>query len=165
MKEKNSYTRMKNIQKMKFCDNIYITVGDFYRKNKRMPETELEKEEITKEIYESAGLKRLVYEDSVPVVQKKLPGVIQRILKEEAEKKKPKKVKTDAEKRAAKQRRQHRLEKKLRKQMEEERMTIDRDDIFYYIEGYTSWGFPYGVTWEEMGLEPWQDEDESGKEK
>lgn len=30
----------------------------------------------------------------------------------------------------------------------------DQDDTFYYIAGYTSGGAPYGVTWEEMGLDP-----------
>ena len=33
-----------------------------------------------------------------------------------------------------------------------------QDDRFYYIAGYTSGGAPYGVTWEEMGLEPWENE-------
>jgi hypothetical protein len=33
-----------------------------------------------------------------------------------------------------------------------------QDDRFYYIAGYTSGGAPYGITWEEMGLEPWEDE-------
>lgn len=28
----------------------------------------------------------------------------------------------------------------------------DHDDTFYYIAGYTSGGAPYGVTWEEIGL-------------
>ena len=32
----------------------------------------------------------------------------------------------------------------------------DQDDGFYFIAGYTPGGVPYGVTWEEMGLEPWQ---------
>ena len=31
---------------------------------------------------------------------------------------------------------------------------------FFYIAGYTSGGAPYGVTWEEMGLEAWQDLEE-----
>lgn len=31
-----------------------------------------------------------------------------------------------------------------------------QDDTFFYIAGYTSGGAPYGVTWEEMGLKPWQ---------
>ena len=35
-----------------------------------------------------------------------------------------------------------------------------QDDTFFYIAGYTSGGAPYGVTWEEVGLEPWQDLEE-----
>jgi len=31
--------------------------------------------------------------------------------------------------------------------------------MFYYIAGYTSGGFPFGVTWTEMGLSPWSDEE------
>jgi hypothetical protein len=34
-----------------------------------------------------------------------------------------------------------------------------QDDRFYFIAGYTSGGAPYGVTWEQMGLEPYEDED------
>ena len=43
----------------------------------------------------------------------------------------------------------------------------DSDDRFFYIAGYTSGGAPYGVTWEEMNLEPYEnpfkymDEDDS----
>ncbi|MCL1917289.1 MAG: hypothetical protein FWG14_03070 [Peptococcaceae bacterium] len=33
-----------------------------------------------------------------------------------------------------------------------------QNDTFYYIAGYTSGGAPYGVTWEEMGLEPYENE-------
>ena len=32
----------------------------------------------------------------------------------------------------------------------------DSDDTFFFIAGYTSGGAPYGVTWEDMGLEPWE---------
>lgn len=32
----------------------------------------------------------------------------------------------------------------------------DQDDRFFFIAGYTSGGAPYGVTWEEMGLSPWE---------
>lgn len=32
----------------------------------------------------------------------------------------------------------------------------DSNDTFYYIAGYTPGGAPYGVTWEEMGLSPWE---------
>ena len=32
----------------------------------------------------------------------------------------------------------------------------DADDQSFYIVGYTSGGAPYGVTWEEVGLRPWE---------
>lgn len=28
--------------------------------------------------------------------------------------------------------------------------------MFFYIAGYTSGGAPYGVTWKEIGLEPYE---------
>lgn len=30
---------------------------------------------------------------------------------------------------------------------------IESDETFAFIAGYTLWGAPYGVTWEEMGIE------------
>ena len=49
-------------------------------------------------------------------------------------------------------------EKRLsKKQLQlEEDMYSDSDDTFFYIAGYTSGGAPYGVTWEQMGLEPYE---------
>ena len=38
---------------------------------------------------------------------------------------------------------------------------ILQDDRFFVIAGYTSGGAPYGVTWEEMGLKPWEDLEEN----
>lgn len=32
-----------------------------------------------------------------------------------------------------------------------------QDDRIFFIAGYTSGGAPYGVTWEKMGLKPWED--------
>ena len=48
------------------------------------------------------------------------------------------------------------------KKTKEERLTEMnhnnfQNDTFFYIAGYTSGGAPYGVTWEEMGLEPYED--------
>jgi len=33
----------------------------------------------------------------------------------------------------------------------------DQDDTFFYIAGRTSGGAPYGVTWAQMGLRPYED--------
>jgi len=47
--------------------------------------------------------------------------------------------------------------KKEEKRLEEE-YNDWQDDRFYYIAGYTSGGAAYGVTWEQMGLEPYESE-------
>ena len=50
----------------------------------------------------------------------------------------------------------------LRKKREEKQLAEETNDCqndqFYFIAGYTSGGAPYGVTWEEMGLEPYENE-------
>ena len=49
----------------------------------------------------------------------------------------------------------------LRKRKEEKQQSQEyndwQDDRFFFIAGYTSGGAPYGVTWEEMGLMPYED--------
>ena len=55
--------------------------------------------------------------------------------------------------------RREQLAEKKRDQKEREWQTLhaDQNDQFFYIAGYTSGGAPYGVTWAEMGLEPWEE--------
>ena len=54
----------------------------------------------------------------------------------------------------------------LRREKEEKELQdfYDRfpnsDDEFFFIAGYTSGGAPYGVTWEQMGLSPWEQPDD-----
>jgi len=47
---------------------------------------------------------------------------------------------------------------KEKKQQTEVHHNDWQDDRFYFIAGYTSSGAPYGTTWEEMELEPWENE-------
>lgn len=71
--------------------------------------------------------------------------------------------KTPEEKAAvAKQKKQQRRAK--RKKEARDNLTkeeILQDDRFFFIAGYTSGGAPYGVTWEEMDLKPWEDLEEN----
>jgi hypothetical protein len=54
---------------------------------------------------------------------------------------------------------EQRLRQKAQKKQDQATWDVDwRDDRFYYIAGYTSGGAPYGVTWEEMGMIPYEDE-------
>jgi RimJ/RimL family protein N-acetyltransferase len=51
------------------------------------------------------------------------------------------------------------MAKKKKHKKKTPKETIDwQDDRFYFIAGYTSGGAPYGVTWEEMGFEPYERE-------
>ena len=51
-------------------------------------------------------------------------------------------------------------QKKAKKQRETEELYTDSDDTFAFIAGYTSAGFPYGTTWEELGeTPPWMEEE------
>lgn len=58
-----------------------------------------------------------------------------------------------------------RREKERRREQEILDAYPDSDDRFFYIAGYTSGGAPYGVTWEEMGMRPYNgffdDEDDT----
>jgi hypothetical protein len=45
------------------------------------------------------------------------------------------------------------LRREKKEQLQVDEYNDWQDDRFYYIAGYTSGGAPYGVTWEEMGLE------------
>jgi len=47
--------------------------------------------------------------------------------------------------------------KQERKEQEWFARHADQNDQFFFIAGYTSGGAPYGVTWAEMGLEPWEE--------
>lgn len=50
---------------------------------------------------------------------------------------------------------QNRRKKEERHEKEFWEKHANQDNRFFFIAGYTSGGAPYGVTWEEMGLEPW----------
>jgi hypothetical protein len=52
------------------------------------------------------------------------------------------------------------IKQKLKKAAQKEDDVLCCDSTFYYIAGYTSGGAPYGITWEEMGLEPFGDIEE-----
>lgn len=62
----------------------------------------------------------------------------------------------DAMKRSEEDRiRQKRLRKEKRAQQEQDFWHKDSDDVFAFIAGYTGGGAPYGITWEELGIEPY----------
>ena len=47
-------------------------------------------------------------------------------------------------------------EKEARREREFRERYANSDDNFYFIAGYTPGGAPYGITWEEINLEPYE---------
>ena len=62
-------------------------------------------------------------------------------------------VQTEKQQLAAKKR------KRKQKKLEQNIFHEDQDERFFYIAGYTSGGAPYGVTWEEMRMDPFDETD------
>ena len=109
------------------------------------------------------------YEEFCKIVEKREKSYEERILRDiqsgiTLETLMVKKHKKTPEEKAAvakqkKQQRRARGKKETRDNLAKEE--ILQDDRFFVIAGYTSGGAPYGVTWEEMGLKPWEDLEEN----
>ena len=150
---------LKSKQKQKLSEVMFSVVCAHYKEHGQMPaDTELDK--LAKMAFtkiQGRGL-GLSYETVHDVFLKKQARFAERIEKNGLpEPPKPKVKKTEAEKLAIK--RAARKRKKARLAAQEQQRLPEQDDRFFYIAGYTSGGAPYGVTWEEMGLEPWEELD------
>lgn len=148
---------LRSKQKQKLSEVMFGVVCAHYREHGRMPgEAELEtlaQGAFTK--IQGRGL-GLTYETVYEVFLKKQPRFAERIEKNGLpEPPKPRVKKTEAEKRALKRAARKRKKEKLAAQ--EQRPLLEQDDRFFLIIGRTAGGAPYGVTWEEMGLEPWEE--------
>ena len=141
------YKDLKQKQKAKIADWMFLETKRFFRENGRMP-VEGEIEELAKSIYEKICSLTIwiPYEELLKEYIKKLPRYVERVKEKGAaemvEEKKEKPVIKTA--------------KRRRKKIETLTEEIEQDETFYYIAGYTSCGAPYGVTWEEMGLNPYE---------
>ena len=78
-----------------------------------------------------------------------------------AAKQPPKNVKVLAILRLQQKRKQRRAKRKKEARDNLTKEEILQDDRFFCIAGYTSGGAPYGVTWEEKDLKPWEDWEEN----
>ncbi len=164
-----SYKDLKQKQKSAIADKTYSMYIRFYLENHRMPKAD-EKSSICKKLFATvqAVAPKTDYEEFCRIVDKREAGYEDRILRDiqngsTLEKLNMKKRKKTAEEKAAvlkMKRKQRRAKRQAMKNHVVENNT-SQDDTFFYIAGYTSGGAPYGVTWQEMGLEPWQDLEEA----
>lgn len=148
---------LKAKQKQKLSEVMFGLVCGYYREHGQMPEGDwLEALAKTAYIKAQGHVPGLSCEVIREVFIQKQARFAERIEKNGIpEPPKPKVKKTEAEKLALKRAARKRKKEKLAAQ--EQQPLPEQDDRFFYIAGYTSGGAPYGVTWEEMGLEPWEE--------
>ena len=163
-----SYKDLKQKQKSVLADKAYSMYLAFYLENHRMPDAS-EMNDICKRLFATvqALAPKTGYEDFYKIVEKRALGYESRILKDiqsgiTIETLNTKKQRKAPEEKAsvAKQKKQQRRAKKKVK-VSQTSGEVYQDDRFSFIAGYTSGGVPYGVTWEEMGLKPWEDLEEN----
>ena len=167
-KNNRSYKDLKQKQKSAIADKTYSMYLAFYLENHRMPDVS-EMNNICKRLFATvqALAPKTEYEEFYKVVEKRVLGYESRILKDikdgiTIETLNTKKQRKAPEEKAAfaKQKKQQRRAKKKVKVIQTSG-EVYQDDRFSFIAGYTSGGAPYGVTWEEMGLKPWEDQEEN----
>ena len=165
------YKKLKQTQKARISRWMFEAVCKYYKEHQQMPPEEC-LESMCRELYPKlhGTAPKASFEDLLAVFRKKQAHFAERIEKNGLpeppkrieknglpEPPKPKVKKTEAEKLAIKRARRRAKKKKLKAQQERLNDLPDwQDDRFFFIAGYTSGGAPYGVTWEEMGLNPWE---------
>ena len=148
------FKSLKQKQKARIADWMYRETLRFFLQYLRMPATE-EVETLCQTVYAKVwgASYRVAYDEIRQLYAKRLDAYalrVQRDVKEgitlESLTKQPKEKNTPKPPR-----------KRKKKKREPATTESWQDDRFFFIAGYTSGGAPYGVTWEEMGLEPWEE--------
>lgn len=155
--EQNPNKKLKELkqkQKKKIADWLYIETYRFYQQNSRMPDDN-EQTIILDTVYtkiKGAGI-WIPFEEVTAYYIKKLVQYEVRIPREIAE---GVHYPTRAERLAAKANKPKPPKKHKKKKKTPESQVPDYSDImdgdFAYIAGYTGGGVPYGVRWEDVGI-------------
>ena len=152
------------------ADKTYKIYLKFYLENQRMPDV-TEMNDICKSLFTAVQslAPKTEYEEFYKIVEKREKSYEERILRdiqngitlEILMTKKHKK--TPEEKAAVAKQKKQQMRAKLKKETRDNlaKEEILQDDRFFCIAGYTSGGAPYGVTWEEKDLKPWEDWEEN----
>lgn len=150
-----TYKDLKQKQKAKIADWMYRETLRFYLTNSRMPD-EAECEQICRCVFQKIEGQAIwvPYEDVKSVYMARQEKYAVRILADVENGIQPEQL--EKPKKPPKSERIKQRKPKKKKKSKEVYEEPWQDDRFFFIAGYTSGGAPYGVTWKEMGLEPYQ---------
>ncbi len=153
-KPPRSYKELKQKQKAKISDYMYLETQNFFQANGRMPDTDGDCEAVAQKVFNRVSGLRVPTEEIHAVYLRKRSHIIERLSISGM----PGHIRSHEEiKELQRVRAERKANIKKRSKKEPELPPMEQDDTFFFIAGYTSGGAPYGLTWEEMGLEPWED--------
>ena len=155
------YSDLTMKQKGRIAEKTYEKYLRFYLEKGRMPDVE-ETDGICRQLFQSvkALAPMASYEEFAALIRKRSEryedrirndmekGITLETLNEKRRKKTPEEKAAIQKQKNANRRRRH-----LKKKQEARRQnlqSLDQDNRFFFIAGYTSGGAPYGITWEEM---------------
>ena len=152
-----SFKDLKQTQKARITDYMYLETQNFLSANGRMPFSVEDCETISRKVYGHINIK-ISFDEVYKEYRKKRLQVIKRLESNGL----PEHIRSHSEIKALQRERatrhpNHKSQKQSTKSIDPEIM--NQDERFFYIAGDTSGGVPYGVTWEEIGLEPWEELD------
>ena len=153
------YKKLKQTQKARISKWMFEAVCKYYKEHQQMPPEEL-LEPMCRELYPKlhGTAPKASFEDLLAEGWEKKGNFAERNEK----KGRPEAPNTRRKKKRAGRQVMRRArggggKEKLKAQQERLNNLPDwQDDRFFFIAGHTSGGAPYGVTWEEMGLNPWE---------
>lgn len=148
-----SFKDLKQAQKARITDYMYLETQNFVSANGRMPVSVEDCETIVQKVCNHINI-QISFDEVYKEYRKKRLHIIERLESNGL----PEHIHSHAEIKALQQKRatrhpKHKSQEQSLKSLDPQ--IVDQDDRFFYIAGYTSGGVPYGVTWEEMGLDPW----------
>ena len=150
------YKELKQKQKARISD-LMSRETDRFLQEKKQPPDDNEVVQIAERVYcRIQGLGFWIpYGEVLNEYQKKCPHILQRLQESGLPQHLLPKTKnaSSADSMSTSKVKQRKAKGHRRKKPKEVPLP-EQDDTFFFIVGYTSGGAPYGVTWEEMGLEP-----------
>ena len=155
-KPPRSYKELKQKQKAKISDYMYLETQNFFQTNGKMPDTDEDCEAVAQKVFNRVSGLRVPTEEIYAAYLRKRPYIIDRLTISGM----PRHIRSHEEikelQRIRAERKANTKRRKKRSKKEPEHPPMEQDDTFFFIAGYTSGGAPYGLAWEEMGLEPWE---------
>ena len=150
-----SFKDLKQAQKARITDYMYLETQNFVSANGRMPFSVEDCETIAQKVCGHINV-QISFDEIYKEYRKKRLHIIERLESNGL----PEHIRSHTEIKALQHKRatrhpKHKSQEQPLKSLDPK--IADQDDRFFYIAGYTSGGAPYGVTWEEMGLEPWEE--------